>query len=90
MVVLATTWPALTRGAESAAATPNTLVALPAPAVPGTPIGRPLAVSARTNMVTPGAGVRFYWCDRINFGVGSALAVPGNHFAEEQMRIEFR
>jgi hypothetical protein len=50
----------------------------------------PFAVSARTNIVSAGPGFRIFYCDKIDFGVGSAFALTGSHWADELVRIEFR
>src|SRR5262249_42459850 len=37
-----------------------------------------------------GPGLRLHFCDKIDFGVGTAFAVSDDHLAEELVRAEFR
>jgi hypothetical protein len=41
-------------------------------------------------MVSVGPGLRLYICDKIDFGVGTAFALTGDHWEEELIRGEFR
>jgi hypothetical protein len=50
----------------------------------------PVAVSATTDMVSIGPGVRFYICDKLDIGVGSQIAVTEDHWEEELVRVDFR
>jgi hypothetical protein len=52
--------------------------------------GQAIAVRAVASMVSMGPGVRLVICDKIDFGVGSAFAVTGERWAQEQVRAEFR
>lgn len=53
--------------------------------------GAPVALSAaHTGFVSMGPGLRLFICDRIDFGVGTAFALTGTHWAEELIRAEFR
>jgi hypothetical protein len=50
----------------------------------------PVAVGAGTTMVSMGPGLRLFVCDKIDVGVGSAIAVTGTHWDSELIRTEFR
>jgi hypothetical protein len=50
----------------------------------------PVPVSATTGMFSLGPGVRLFFCDNVDLGVGSAFSVTGDHWAEELIRVEFR
>ena len=52
--------------------------------------GTPVAVSARGTFFSAGPGIRAFICDKIDFGVGTAFAFTGSHWAEEVIRAEFR
>ena len=43
-----------------------------------------------TTYLSIGPGIRMTVCDKIDFGVGSALALTNDHFAETLIRSEFR
>jgi hypothetical protein len=55
---------------------------------PGTT--RPLAVDARTHMLSTGVGLRLYVCEKIDFGFGTAFAITDEHFEDQIYRAEFR
>jgi hypothetical protein len=50
----------------------------------------PVAGSAEATMVSAGPGIRAFFCDKIDLGVGTAFALTGNHWEEELIRAEFR
>jgi hypothetical protein len=50
----------------------------------------PFAHTGAATIFSIGPGVRFVICDKIDFGVGTAFAVTGQHWAEELIRAEFR
>src|SRR5262249_20920339 len=50
----------------------------------------PVSVSATATMLSVGPGIRLVVCDKIDFGVGTAFALTGDHLAEETIRAEFR
>jgi hypothetical protein len=52
--------------------------------------GKPVAGSAEATMVSAGPGIRAFFCDKIDLGVGTAFALTGNHWEEELIRAEFR
>ncbi len=52
--------------------------------------GRPVPVSATTEIVSAGPGIRLFICDKIDIGVGTAFALTGRHWEEELIRAEFR
>lgn len=60
--------------------------------VPGVNGGRasPVAQPGGASIISVGPGVRFVICDKIDFGVGSAFAVTGQHWADQLVRAEFR
>src|SRR5262249_14759205 len=51
--------------------------------------GKPTRASGET-YVTLGAGARFVYCEKFDFGFGAAFAVTDDHFAEQLYRTEFR
>jgi hypothetical protein len=60
----------------------------PAPNMPGTLA--PVAIGANAVMASIGPGIRLFICNKIDIGVGSAIAVTGRHLEEEIVRTEFR
>lgn len=50
----------------------------------------PVAIPASAFMVTVGPGVRLFCCDRVDLGVGSAIAVTGEHFEKQLLRVDLR
>ena len=53
--------------------------------------GAPVAIKASDlSIVTLGPGIRLVICDRIDFGLGTAFAVTGHHWADDLYRVEFR
>lgn len=50
----------------------------------------PIAQPAGGSIVSVGPGIRFVICDKIDFGVGSAIAITGPRWEEELIRAEFR
>ncbi len=40
--------------------------------------------------LSAGPGIRCFWCDKLDFGIGVALAITNGHFAEQLYRSEFR
>jgi len=51
---------------------------------------RPVAVDGSATIISAGPGVRFVICDKIDFGVGTAFALTGVHWAEQAARVDFR
>ncbi len=49
-----------------------------------------LAAPANTSMVSAGPGARVFFCNKIDFGIGTQFALTGNHWDEELVRAEFR
>ena len=52
--------------------------------------GVPVALEAVTHMAAFGPGLRFFICDKIDFGLGVQFAVTEHHWADELYRAEFR
>ena len=46
--------------------------------------------AAGITYISVGPGLRLFVCDKIDFGVGTAFAVTGEHFADQLFRTEFR
>lgn len=46
--------------------------------------------SASTTILTAGPGLRLFICDRFDVGVGSAFAITGPKWAEEELRADLR
>ena len=55
-----------------------------------TPMATAIAQPAGASIISVGPGIRFVICDKIDFGVGSAIAVTGPRWASEEIRAEFR
>jgi hypothetical protein len=62
------------------------------PGMKGTPktIIGPVALSATTGMFSAGPGLRFYICDKLDIGIGTQFAITEDHWAEEEVRADFR
>lgn len=41
-------------------------------------------------MFSAGPGLRLFVCDKIDFGIGSAFALTQQHFADQEVRLDFR
>jgi hypothetical protein len=50
----------------------------------------PLAVKARTHIMSAGPGLRFVICDKIDLGFAAAFALTSEDFSDEFYRAEFR
>jgi hypothetical protein len=69
---------------------PNDLVANPDAANdPNAPLA-PVASPAHAFMFSVGPGLRMFVCDKIDFGVGTAFTLTGDHFEGQMVRAEFR
>lgn len=52
--------------------------------------GAPIAADASANILSVGPGVRLVLCNTIDFGIGSAFSLTGDHWAGQLIRSEFR
>jgi hypothetical protein len=52
--------------------------------------GNGIQVNAKGNILSAGPGFRVVICDRIDLGLGSLFAFTNQHWAEEQIRFDFR
>jgi hypothetical protein len=50
----------------------------------------PAAISATTGMFSAGPGLRMVICNYIDFGVGTAFSLTGDHLAQQLIRTELR
>ena len=55
-----------------------------------TPSASNSGIEAKTNILSGGPGFRVVICDRIDLGLGSLFAFTNQHWAEEQIRFDFR
>src|SRR4051812_31999031 len=72
---------------EGAYTEPNFLIV---PPPPNRQMLTPVAQPGGASILSMGPGIRFVVCDKIDIGVGTAFAVTGDHWAEEQVRVDFR
>jgi hypothetical protein len=50
----------------------------------------PVPISATTGIFSIGPGLRLFFCDKVDLGVGTAFALTGARWAGELIRTEFR
>jgi hypothetical protein len=68
----------------------TTPVAGPGGTMKNRPVLTPVAQSATEGIFSAGPGLRFFICDKIDFGIGTQFAITQDHWEEELVRAEFR